>query len=84
MFEIKTMVDLRRPNKPTRGSGLNMRFISLFIVATLLLVFWAYMRLFHEGSALWILILAILTAVLGFGLAFQNIFSAWRKNRKQE
>ena len=78
------MVNLRRPNKPTRGSGLSMKYLSLLIAATMLLVIWAYQRFFFETTSNWLLIIAIALAILAFALAITNIIKVWRKSKRYE
>ncbi len=81
-FEEK-MVNLRRSNRNTRGSGFSTRYLSLLIAATMALVLWAYQRIYFDEPALWLLIIAIIMAVMAFGLAIYHIVSIWRNRRRQ-
>lgn len=75
------MVNLKRPDRDTRNSGFSMRYLSLLIAATMALVLWAYQRIYFEKATPWLLVSAIVLAVLAFSLAIYNIIRAWRKHK---
>lgn len=75
------MVNLRRPERDSRGSGFSMKYLSLLIAATMALVLWAYQRIYFDEGSPWLLISAIVLAALAFGLAIYNIVKAWRRHK---
>jgi hypothetical protein len=76
------MVNLRRPNRETRGKGFSTKYLSLLIAATMALVLWAYQRIYFDESSLWLLISAIVMATLAFGLAIYHIVMIWRRHKE--
>jgi len=55
-----------------------MKYFVLIIAAIVILVFWAFQRLFTGNSSNWILIAAIALAVWAFGWAIWDLILNWR------
>ncbi|PKP37115.1 MAG: hypothetical protein CVT98_06535 [Bacteroidetes bacterium HGW-Bacteroidetes-15] len=76
------MVNLRRPERESRGSGFSMKYLSLLIAATMALVLWAYQRIYFGNASVWLLVSAIVMAALAFGLAIYHIVMIWRRHKE--
>jgi F0F1-type ATP synthase assembly protein I len=75
------MVNLRHPNRFHRNYGFGIKYLLLLIAATVVLVIWAYQRLYFGESSNWLLIISVLLAVWGFIIVFNNIYRTWRRRR---
>ena len=77
------MVQLRRPQRVSRGSGLNIKYFVLIIAAMVTLVFWAFQRLYTGASSSWLIVAAVVFALWGFGWAIWDIVMVWKRNRER-
>ena len=75
------MVKLRHPNRQTRGTGAGVKYFLFLIVATLVLILWAYQRVYTGESNDWLLIIAVLLAIGGFALTVISIFRGRRRQK---
>ena len=75
------MVKLRHPSRQTRGTGVGMEYFLFLIVATIVLILWAYQRVYTGESNDWLLIIAVLLAVSGFALTVISLFKGRRKQK---
>lgn len=73
------MVNLRHHNRTRSNPSFGIKYLLILIAATVLLVAWAYQRLYFGESSNWLLIIAILLAACGFILVFYNIYRTWRR-----
>lgn|GEM_PF-2563275 len=77
------MVQLHRPQRMSRGTGFNIKYFVLIIAAMVMLVFWAFQRLYTGTPSNWLIVAAVVLALWGFGWAIWDIVMVWKRNRSR-
>lgn len=77
------MVQLRRPQRVNRGTGFNIKYFVLIIAAMVMLVFWAFQRLYTGTPSNWLIVAAVVLALWGFGWAIWDLIIIWKNLKKK-
>ena len=64
----------------SRGTGFNIKYFVLIIAAMVMLVFWAFQRLYTGTPSNWLIVAAVVLALWGFGWAIWDIVMVWKRN----
>ncbi|HRX66809.1 MAG TPA: hypothetical protein P5200_00470 [Tenuifilaceae bacterium] len=67
----------------SRGTGFNIKYFVLIIAAMVMLVFWAFQRLYTGTPSNWLIVAAVVLALWGFGWAIWDIVMVWKRNRSR-